>query len=331
MRIAVTGIGVVSSLGLGYEEFAESVGLGVTGLAPWSQDETILAGEVAAYELNDHLVAEKTYLDRCSELALIATKLCLDHAGLDRPPAAEERSGLVLGTRFGCHATMAAYSERIRKRGARFATPVLFTHAFLNTPASLLAIDYRLRGYHTTVTSGDSSGSLALQTACLALAAEHADAVLAGGVEALSPELMAAYRERLCAHDDPDEYDPFAAEGILLGEGAAMFLLQPWDDAGDPLAELVWREPAGDAALRSANGDGRGGGDGAAPKGLWGECFGASGALAAAAAVAALQQSVLPPVIAGDGSLEERREPVEFDGDSVLVEDGPVRLSLRLP
>lgn len=321
LSAAVTGIGVVSSVGIGYTEFAESLAQGVSGLDVWSgSPDGPLVGEVVGFDVSEHLVAEKTYLDRCSELALAATKLCLDDAGT-RQPAAEHQVGLVLGTMFGCAATMAAYTERVRRRGARFATPLLFSHAFANTPASLVSIDFRLRGYHTTVSSGAASGAIALSTALVALALGHAQAVLAGGVEALTPELLAAWRTDLYAADDPDEFDPFACEGTVLGEGAAVLLLERPEAAlargAQPRARIAVDGPGADLTVVTAGAQASG--PAVAPEGLYGHALGAAGALAAATAVVALEQQLIPPVRGGDEPLAARREPQARRVEQVAV------------
>ncbi len=311
-EVAVSGLGVASPIGLGYAEFAESLAYGVTGLGPWSGNDQHLAGEIHGFQVADWLIAEKTYLDRASELALAATRMsCLD-AGLDSLPVPEERRGVVLGTASGCAATMAAYGGRVKQRGTRFATPVLFSHAFANTPASLVAIDYRLKGYHATVTSGAASGELAVTTAITALAAGHADLILAGGVEAL------VVNEGSACGGDPDDYDPFAASAHPPGEGAAVLLLETVAAAAarhaTPRCLLALSDQPEGADLVVLPHVGAGAApDGAAvcvPSGLYGDAHGASGALAVAVAVAALSHDVVPPVRGGQGSLAERREPV---------------------
>lgn len=329
-RVAITGVGVVSPVGIGYDEFSESLVHGVSGLDAWSgSDDPIWVGELAEFSVNDYLIAEKTYLDRCSELALAATKLCLDHAGLESMPAESERSGLVLGTMFGCAGTMAGYTNRVRQRGTRFATPLLFSHAFVNTPASLVSIDFRLKGYHATVTSGARSGSLALQTALVALNAGHSDAILAGGAEALTPELVAAYRDRMPDLADPDDYDPWAGDGLLLGEGAALLLLETASTAAARGADvLAWLSLAAGSHptalwLSEANGEQAtpAAGPATATAGLWGDALGAADALAAAAGVSALHTGTVPPVLAGTLELPARREPVRRQFDEVRLAD----------
>ena len=329
---AITGIGVISSIGIGYDAFAEAATLGVVGLEPASVDETRLAGEVHDFNVVDYLVAEKTYLDRCSEFALAATKLCLDDAGLSELPYEPERRGLVIGTQYGCLDTMARYTDRVRKRGTRFATPVLFSHAFVNTPASLVAIDFALKGYHVPIVSGAASGTRALLTALIGLNCGHADAVIAGGVEALCPTLFEAIAARTWAGDDPDLYDPLADEGRVFGEGAAFFLMERVEAAADRGATIhgvIEVDGQADVTLSTGPLDGAD----ACPAGLYGECFGASGALAVASALAGLANGVIVPVRGGSEDLESRREPGETNTRSVAVreaENGAAALRVKL-
>lgn len=319
--VAITGVGVLSSVGIGYDAFAEAVTLGVVGLEPASFDETRLAGEVHDFNVVDYLVAEKTYLDRCSEFALAATKLCLDHAGLTELPYEPERRGLVIGTQYGCLDTMAKYTDRVKKRGTRFATPVMFSHAFVNTPASLVAIDFGLKGYHVPLVSGAASGTQALLTAMVGLQCGHAEAVIAGGVEALCPTLFEAVAGRMWAGDDPDEYDPLAGDGRVPGEGAAFLLLEPLAFAVARGATVHGLLSVGDQAELTVT-TGPSDRAGSCPAGLYGDCFGASGALAAAAAVAGLAHGVIVPVRGGGDALETRREPAASRANAVRLQDG---------
>ncbi len=339
LEAAITGVGVLSSVGLGWSAFSESLRFGVLGLDGWSGDPQLLVGEITGFTVADYLVAEKTYLDRCTELALAAVKLGWDHAGLAERPVPEDRLGLVIGTMYGCAGTMDAYSARLRQRGPRFATPVLFTHSFVNTPASLAAIDFRIRGHHATITSGSGSGALALVAGLTALAAGHAEAIIAGGVEALCAPLMEAWRARVTALDDPDEYDPFT--GTVLGEGAAVLVLETPDSAERRGAEVLgWlglADSLGQAVALAGTPatvlpDGR---PCFAPQGLYGDCLGASGALAVAAALAAIQHGCLPPVLGGEEPLPDRREPRSapelhhVDVHQPVAGGRPITLSVR--
>jgi len=209
MSIFITGGGIISPIGIGTEAFREALWSGVGGLR---------AGEVRGFEVHRYLESEKTYLDRASAFTLAACALARREAGFEVHRDAGARAGVVLGTAYGCLETMQAYYERVLERGARFASSLLFSHSYANTPASLAAIEFRLQGYHSTVCSGLNSGAIALGQALDALRDGRAEALFAGGVEALSAPL----RRGLSAYLRP----PPPASGIVLGEGAAVFLLE---------------------------------------------------------------------------------------------------------
>jgi 3-oxoacyl-(acyl-carrier-protein) synthase len=130
--------------------------------------------------------------------------------------------------------------------------------------------------------------------------------------------------------DDPDAYDPFAAEGAVLGEGSAFFLLERLNAAKARGAEVraVLSLDESDATaliISPANGGWAvpaPAGQACAPKGLYGDALGAAGALATAAGIAGLERAVVPPVRSGREALDDRREPAGADGAvTVLVED----------
>lgn len=142
------------------------------------------AGEaLSAFDLKRYAVTPKTYLDRCSALALAACSLALADAGLTGPFDAD--FGLAVGTRFGCIDTMSGFEGKLASGGPRAASPLLFSHSYFNSPASVVAIEWGLQGYHATF-CGASAGldALACGADCLNLA--HAQRMLVGVVEARS-------------------------------------------------------------------------------------------------------------------------------------------------
>ena len=147
------------------------------------------SGTIADFELASYLSSRKNYLDRCSALALGATAATLRAANWEWPINEEiaDDCGIALGTHLGCLETMRGFWQGAQERGIERANSILFSHSYFNSPISLCAIEYNLRGYHGTFCSRDNSGLDAMRTACEALQLGHAQMMLCGGVEAITP------------------------------------------------------------------------------------------------------------------------------------------------
>lgn len=218
-EVLVTGIGPVSSIGIGRAAWQEGLCAGQSGIVPLS----LFAGEHPAAEVRElHLEAIlpsiKTYLDRAAEFTLAAAQLALTDAGLAPEDWSRWQAGVVLGSEYGCLGTMQTYTAALQAKGPRLANPLLFSHMYVNTPTSLVAIEFGLGGHHGTFT-GPDAGRQALEGACEALQLGRAELILAIGVEAISEPL----------------YRALAAEGTLgddaIGEGACALVLETADHA----------------------------------------------------------------------------------------------------
>lgn len=219
--VCITGVGVLSPLGLGLQELAQGLARGDFEPGPPTAFDAMLyaeerAAEVPPVNLKELRETPKTYLDRCSALALAACYLAVRDASLEWHRTEPERRGLSHGTCFGCLESLFAVTERMREQGTRAASPMIFTHSFANSPASLLAIEYSVRGPGATFADGALSGAEAVEYGCRRTAADAVDFCLAGGAEALSEQVYAALDEsgRL-------------SEGLVVAEGAAMLGLEP--------------------------------------------------------------------------------------------------------
>ncbi len=129
--------------------------------------------------------------ERVTQLAFVAAYAALTEAALiatDGPP--RPRLGIVLGTAFGCFLTNAAFERRFLEGGPAGASPRLFAATVSNAAAGELSIAYRLGGPCVTLSAGGASGSLALGHAADLLRAGRADAVLAGGIDAIGDDLL---------------------------------------------------------------------------------------------------------------------------------------------
>lgn len=140
---------------------------------------------LADFDLRTYLESPKTYLDRCSALALAGCALALKDAGLAGP--FDEDFGLSLGTLYGCVETMRGFEAKLAESGPRAVSPLLFSHSYFNSPASICAIEWGLKGYHATF-CGPDAGWQAVEVARDAILLGHATRMLCGGVDALSPD-----------------------------------------------------------------------------------------------------------------------------------------------
>lgn len=223
--VAVTGLGILSPMGIGRHATAEALDGGRANLGPPTVFDAALysvqrAGEVPGFVPKALLETPKTYLDRCSALTLAACYLAVRDAGLQWLESLPERRSLSHGTAFGCLDSMMAFTSRIQAAGAKSASPIVFSHSFINTPASLAAIEYSVRGPAPTFASGDLAGAEAIIYGAHLVGSGTVDFCLAGGAEALSEALYAAL-------DDAGRL----AAGLTPSEASVMLVLEPLEAA----------------------------------------------------------------------------------------------------
>jgi 3-oxoacyl-[acyl-carrier-protein] synthase II len=159
--------------------------------------------------------ARASRTERVTQLAFAATAPALAMAGLvatDGDP--RPRIGVVLGTTFGCFLTNATFQRRLAEGGPAVASPRLFAATVSNAAAGELAIAYRLGGPAVTMTAGSVAGLAAIGHAVDLVRARQADALVAGGMDAVDAAL-----ERWLG-------DGGLAAAAPVAEGAAVLVLE---------------------------------------------------------------------------------------------------------
>ncbi|HTQ78332.1 MAG TPA: beta-ketoacyl-[acyl-carrier-protein] synthase family protein [Burkholderiales bacterium] len=238
-RVAITGIGVVSPLGLGLEELHRALGAGRSGVRRLAPEVTLGSGVQVGAQVDWDAAAhfkggEAMTLDRVSQFALVAAAQALEASGLDPAAANRERIGVYWGTGMGGAGTLeAAYSSVYGKNDFRLR-PLSVVMAMNNAAGSNVAVRWGLRGPFANFSTACSSSAMALGEAMHSIQAGRADAVVAGGAEALlTPGVLAAWQAlRTLAPADPGDAaascKPFDKRrgGLVLGEGAAAFVLE---------------------------------------------------------------------------------------------------------
>ena len=255
--VAVTGIGVVSPIGVGARQFWAALAEGRSGVAPVEEAArgdgwprlAARVGDFAAREL----IASSHYrrMDPLSRMVVAACRLALDdaRASAELEP---ERAGIVFGSALGDAAESTQQLDRLFLKGPSAVSPMLFPNLVLNAPASYAAMELGFIGVNFTVAQAEISGEAAIALGADTIRAGRAELVLAGGGDALAPVVMHALRRaRALAgqHGGREWASPYDAArgGLVCGEGAAMLALEPLERArrrGAPVYAII----AGSAA-----------------------------------------------------------------------------------
>ena len=242
-RVAVTGVGVVTPLGIGMDAFWQGVLSERVAVAPITRFDagryrSRIAAQVDDFEPRDFLSAKRLHwTDRFSQFSVAAARLAIEDAAY-RPGAGASDVGVYLGSALGGLAFADEQHDVFRERGLDAVKPLLALSVFGGAATCNVAIEFDLRG--PTVANGNScaSGAVAIGDAFRAVARGDVRAALAGGVEApLSPLVYGAFtiiRAMSTRNEDPSRASrPFDRErdGFVMAEGAGVLLLERLDDA----------------------------------------------------------------------------------------------------
>ncbi len=241
--IAITGIGVVAPNGMGKEEFWRNCFAGLSGIRPISVFDPHpyrcrSAGELTDFTPEQFLGSQGLRtLDRTTRLALVAAKLAIDDAGLDMTETSRNTIGVVLGSTMGSIRSISEFDLEGLREGPRYVNPALFPNVVINSPASQVAIRFKLQGLNATIATGFTASLDAIGYALDMLRLGRATTVLVGGAEELClPTFLGFYKLGFLAtarNGAPPFYAPFHPQrcGALLGEGAAFVVLEPFEEA----------------------------------------------------------------------------------------------------
>ena len=105
-------------------------------------------GEISEFKLEDFISSQKSYLDRSGELSLAAAQTALNMTKYSITDDVNWDFGVSTGSLYGATPTLERYTKSIVERSAKGANSILFTHLYMNSPVSILSIDFRLGGHH---------------------------------------------------------------------------------------------------------------------------------------------------------------------------------------
>ncbi|MDY0407096.1 beta-ketoacyl-[acyl-carrier-protein] synthase family protein [Virgibacillus sp. 179-BFC.A HS] len=240
-RIAITGMGAVTPVGIGVASYWKNLIAGKSGVSRITRFDTSdlqvkIAAEVKDFNPTDFLPKKLVKnTDIFMQFALVAAQEALDQS---KPEAKPERIGIVLGTALGGISSAAAAQARISEKGSYRLSPHIVPKMLGNIGAAQIAIMHGIKGPSITVNTACSSGADAIGTASMLLKADQADVVIAVGAESILSGLMAAGLQSARAlstnNDHPSEASrPFDLnrDGFVMGEGAGALVLEKMDRA----------------------------------------------------------------------------------------------------
>ena len=243
-RVAVTGIGVVSPLGHSAAEAFEAASAGRSAIHLLDMPSvnrllTPLAATVQFDGANYFEPAKLRMLDRVSQFALVAANRALADSGAEVLTSLRQRTGVFLGTGMGGINTIDDGYQTLYGENSDRIKPFMILMGMHNAPAAWIGIEHALTGPNLTYSTACSSSAVAIGEAWLRLARGDLELALAGGAEApLSLGSMKAWEAlRTVAAIDPENPSasckPFSKNrsGMVLGEGAAIVVLESWDRA----------------------------------------------------------------------------------------------------
>jgi 3-oxoacyl-[acyl-carrier-protein] synthase II len=241
-KVVVTGIGVLSPIGLNLEELTDSLRTGRSGInlceAPPLKNK-FAAGSIPHSFSNAFSKLELPYLDRCQELAIIAANQAIKDAGHTNFAEYKQRAGLYYGTVNGGSTSEQTWYQQMLVEEKQTARPFSIMAIMHNGGASQISIRNQILGPVATHGSACASSGSAIGEAMRAVRDGYLDVAIAGGAEAsLTAFLFGLFdgTKALAAPDQPDvrrTCKPFAKDrgGLVLGEGAAFIVLESEEHA----------------------------------------------------------------------------------------------------
>jgi 3-oxoacyl-[acyl-carrier-protein] synthase II len=264
-RVVVTGAGLLSPLGNTLEKFWESLTSGRSGIRRLSYFDTSdysskVAGMVDDFHPEDYFSGkEARRIDKYAQMAFAASKMALEHSGIELERIDPDRFGALIGSGIGGIATIEEQHVILLERGPKKLSPFFIPMVIINMASGIVAMHLGLKGPNSAVSTACATGAHAIGDAWRIIERDEADMMLAGGSEAaLTPAGFGGF----CAmralttsrNDEPERASrPFdrTRDGFVMSEGAGILLLEELEHArkrgGEILGEIVGYGMSADA------------------------------------------------------------------------------------
>src|SRR5690349_9340402 len=243
-RVVVTGIGLVTPLGIGLEKTWKALCAGESGIARITRFDptdypTQIAGEVKDFDPAAFIEKKEIKkMDLFIHFAVGAAQLAAEDAGLKVTPENAERVGVYIGSGIGGLSSIETYHKVLQDKGPERVSPFFIPMTIINLASGQVAIRIGAKGPNSCAVTACATGNHCIGDAYRLIQRDDADVMIAGGAEAAVTPLgvagFAASRALSFRNDDPTKASrPFDKDrdGFVLGEGAGVVVLEELEHA----------------------------------------------------------------------------------------------------
>jgi 3-oxoacyl-[acyl-carrier-protein] synthase II len=247
-RVVVTGIGLVSSLGIGTEQNWKALLAGKSGIGPITKFDvyefeveysTRIAGEVREFDPLAFIEKKDVKkMDVFIQYAIAASQFAVDDAGLTISPDDAPRIGVFIASGIGGFTTIEREHRQLLKGGPRKISPFFIPSAIINLAAGQVSIRFGAKGPNSATCTACSASAHAIGDAYEIILRGAADVMIAGGSEAAITPMgvggFAALRALSTRNDEPEKASrPFDKDrdGFVVGEGSGVLILEEYERA----------------------------------------------------------------------------------------------------
>lgn len=243
-RVVVTGMGMVSPLGIGVKENWEAICQGRSGIGPVTRFDITdfpskIAGEVKGFNPEDFMDKKETKkMDIFIHYALASGTMAIQDSGLKIDDSNADRVGVLVGAGLGGLSTIEKYHSILLEQGPKKISPFFIPMLIVNLAPGQISIYFGARGPNSSVVTACATGNHSIGEACRIIQRGDADVMIAGGAEStITPLAIGGFcsmRALSTRNEEPQRASrPFDKDrdGFVIAEGAGLLILEELDHA----------------------------------------------------------------------------------------------------
>jgi 3-oxoacyl-[acyl-carrier-protein] synthase II len=243
-RVVVTGLGLITPLGIGVEASWKSALEGRSGICPITQFDASqmpvrIAGEVKGFDPAPYIEAKEIKkMDRFIHFAVAAATMAVEDSGLKITDENAERVGVIIGAGMGGLPAIEHYHKIYLEKGYRRISPFFIPMLIINLASGNVSIKFGAKGPNSAAVTACATGSHSIGDSFKIIQRGDADVMIAGGTESVITPLgvggFAVMKALSTRNDEPEKASrPFDAgrDGFVMGEGSGVIILESLESA----------------------------------------------------------------------------------------------------